>query len=104
MPQTAATVFSWAITLNGSPIADFGGIRFSFAVSGLAISGCCASQLEFDVYDPTNFYGDMILDGAEVVVSCPELYFKSQTYFCDCISVSKNICRFTCYDLSLIHI
>ena len=40
----------------------------------------------------------MLLDGAEVTVSCPELYFASQTYFCDKISVSKNICGFFCYD------
>lgn len=40
----------------------------------------------------------MLLDGAEVTVSCPELYFASQTYFCDKISVSKNICGFVCYD------
>lgn len=84
--------------LNGAPIADFGGIRFSFAVNGLGTSGCCSSQLEFSVYDPTNFYGDMLLDGAEVTVSCSELYFTSQTYFCDSISVSNNICGFTCYD------
>ena len=84
--------------LNGAPIADFGGIRFSFAVNGLGTSGCCSSQLEFNVYDPANFYGDMLLDGAEVTVSCSELYFTSQTYFCDKISVSKNICGFVCYD------
>ncbi len=98
LPQTAATVFSWAITLNGAQVSDFGGIRFSFAVNGLGTSGCCSSQLEFSVYDPINFYGDMLLDGAEVTVSCHELYFTSQTYFCDKISVSKNICGFTCYD------
>ena len=40
----------------------------------------------------------MLLDGAEVTVSCPELYFTSQTYFCDSISASKSICGFTCYD------
>lgn len=84
--------------MNGAQVSDFGGIRFSFAVNGLGTSGCCSSQLEFNVYDPTNFYGDMLLDGAEVTVSCPELYFASQTYFCDKISVSKNICGFVCYD------
>ncbi|MDE5578008.1 MAG: hypothetical protein K2J11_11550 [Oscillospiraceae bacterium] len=98
MPQMTATGFSWAITLNGSPIEDFGGIRFSFSESGLGTSGCCSTQLEFDVYDPTNFYGDMLLDGAEVTVSCPELFFTSQTYFCDSISTSKKICKFVCYD------
>lgn len=98
MPQMTATDFSWAITLNGSPIADFGGIRFNFAVSGLGTSGCCSTQLEFDVYDSTDFYRDMLLDGAEVLVSCPELFFTSQKYFCDCISTSKKVCHFICYD------
>ncbi|MCM1024651.1 MAG: hypothetical protein NC395_11430, partial [Prevotella sp.] len=40
----------------------------------------------------------MLLDGAEVTVSCPELFFTSQTFFCDCISISKKICKFVCCD------
>lgn len=77
---------------------DFGGIRFSFGVNGLGVSGASSVQLEFDIYDELGTITDNLTEQAEVTVSCPELYFTSQTFFLNRRSSSQKVCHCVCYD------
>ncbi len=99
LPQTAATVFSWDLKINNQSVSvPFGNLRFSFSVNGMGTSGVSAGQFEFDLWDEYGQYSEALIEDSAAVLSCPELYFTSREYFISSRSVSKKICRFTCYD------
>lgn len=77
---------------------DYGNIHFSFGVNGMGESGVSSVQLEFDVYDEYNFLTDSLSEQTEVTVSCPELFFTSQTFFLTKCSTSQKILHCSCYD------
>lgn len=88
-------VFSWDIGING----DIGNIVFSWDVPGMGISGRCPSQLEFDIFDPSDSLIDSLATpDFSVTLSCPELNIESQPFFIDSRSVPNHVCHVVCYD------
>ena len=93
---TAATVFSWDLSIAGVYNEDYGNLRSSFSVGGMGISGCCSVQFEFDIYDPVGTVVDSIPKQAEVILSGAG--FVSQPFFVNSRTSADRVCHCVCYD------
>lgn len=94
-------VFSWALTINGNNIQNFGNMVFSHSISGYGVSGVISKRFEFDIYDDLDIYAEAILDNAPVTLSCEasaEFMGTIPTYYVMKRTVSDKICHFVCYD------
>lgn len=86
--------FSWDLGFS-----NVGNIRFSWNVSGLGLSGRCTSQLEFDIFNPSDSVIDSLASpNFAVTPKCPELEIEGQPFWVDSRSVENNICHVTCFD------
>ena len=93
--------FSWALTVNGNNIQDFGNMVFSHSISGYGVSGVISKRFEFDIYDENGQFAEAILDNVPVTLSCEantEFTGTIPTYYVMKRTVSDRICHFICYD------
>ena len=102
LPQTAATVFSWDLKINGISVTNpFGELRFSGSVPGFGVSGIATTQFNFEIYDEHGYYGTALLEDATA-----ELHFGKGggrlfgKYYISKRDISNGVCRFTAYDFS----
>lgn len=100
MPQTAATVFSLDLKINGNSVtAPFGNLKFSRSVSGFGESGVSTGQFEFDLWDESGYYGEAILSDASVrLYETNGAFLPSAEYYISKRSVNGGVCCFTTYE------
>lgn len=100
MPLQTATVFNWALKINGTEVTDpFGGLNFSHTISGFGTSGVATGQFEFDLYDESGYYGMALLEGASVqLFEADNRMSPSREYYISSRSISHKICHFVAYD------
>lgn len=96
LPPTAATVFSWDLSIAGVYNEDYGNLRSSFSIGGMGTSGCRSVQFEFDIYDPVGTVVDSIPKQAEVILS--GVGFVSQPFFINSRTSADHVCHCVCYD------
>lgn len=93
--------FSWALTINGNNIQNFGNMVFSHSISGYGVSGVISKRFEFDIYDENGQFAEAILDNVPVTLSCEantEFTGTIPTYYIMKRTVSDKVCHFICYD------